>query len=224
MIQYFTILGERCSGTNFVEKVISHNFNINYEWTPFKHFHRSPDILDIFGREDMLILMVIRNPIDWLNSFYQNPHHVISENRISIDNFLRNEFRSIFEMGPLEGQIIDIERNMYNGNFYKDIFEMRRIKLHFYERDVMRIAKNAMIIRYEDMRDNLEETLEKIQSKFNLEMRRDGYEGIEYYKDRKDIRYEDGRTKKVVLRDEDMEYIRERLDLEQENRFGYLEN
>ncbi len=222
MIQYFTILGERCCGTNYVERVISHNFNINYEWTPFKHFHRSPEILNIFGRDDMLVVIVVRNPIDWINSFYQNPHHVIEDNKVSINNFLRNEFPSVYEMGPLKGQIIEIERNMYNGEIYKDIFELRRMKLYFYENDLKNIAKNWVIIRYEDMRDNLMGTLEDLRIRCELKRRIEIYESIGYYKDRMDVRYEDGRTKNVVLREEDIEYIKNRLDLEQEKRFGYL--
>jgi hypothetical protein len=39
MIKKFTIMGERCSGTNFLEQIILSNFHINITWEyGWKHF------------------------------------------------------------------------------------------------------------------------------------------------------------------------------------------
>lgn len=38
-IEYFSILGERCSGTNFVQQSIIRNFKLKYSWIyGHKHF------------------------------------------------------------------------------------------------------------------------------------------------------------------------------------------
>ena len=39
MVKYFTIYGERCSGTNFIERAIVKNFEIELTWKyDYKHF------------------------------------------------------------------------------------------------------------------------------------------------------------------------------------------
>ena len=39
MLQKFTIYGERCSGTNYLENVITMNFNVEITWKyGWKHF------------------------------------------------------------------------------------------------------------------------------------------------------------------------------------------
>ena len=44
MVNKFTIYGERCSGTNYLEEIILHNFNINVTWDyGWKHFFGSYD-------------------------------------------------------------------------------------------------------------------------------------------------------------------------------------
>ena len=39
MLKKFTIYGERCSGTNYLEKIINLNFDVNVTWEfGWKHF------------------------------------------------------------------------------------------------------------------------------------------------------------------------------------------
>ena len=92
-IQKFAILGERCSGTNFLEETISTNFNINYtaEYGG-KHFFCYNDYGNKESTSNTLFIGIIRNPIYWLNSFSKELHHVPEINRKSLHNFLFNEF------------------------------------------------------------------------------------------------------------------------------------
>ena len=95
-IQKFAILGERCSGTNFLEETISKNFNINYtaEYGN-KHFFCYNDYSNRDKTNNTLFIGLIRNPVYWLNSFSKELHHVPEINRQSLKNFLFNQKNSL---------------------------------------------------------------------------------------------------------------------------------
>ena len=72
MIKYFTIYGERCSGTNYLEQIIKLNFDIEVTWKyRWKHFFGLDDLLN---SDDTLFICIIRDPFTWVNSFYKNQH------------------------------------------------------------------------------------------------------------------------------------------------------
>ena len=94
-IKYFTIYGERCSGTNFLEELITNNFNITITWKyGWKHFFGFYNFKKTQEENETLFIGIVRNPIDWLYSFHTNPHHIPPHNR-PLMNFLNNEFYSI---------------------------------------------------------------------------------------------------------------------------------
>ena len=66
-ITKFAILGERCSGTNFLEESILSNFNITHtNEHGNKHFFCF-NKYDNANTSDTLFIGIIRNPIYWLN-------------------------------------------------------------------------------------------------------------------------------------------------------------
>ena len=131
----FNICGERCSGTNYLRKLIFDNFELWYTNLPegssagWKHFFGSAvNCEEIKKAKDWcLVLCIVRNPIDYLMSFWENPHHQILKRRKSIEAFLMDEFYSINE----KGEIME-DRNINDPTKrYKDIFEMRATKLRW---------------------------------------------------------------------------------------------
>ena len=90
MINKFTILGERCSGTGFLEQVMTHNFKLSLTWKyGWKHFFGFNDYKD---SEDTLFIGIVREPYSWINSLYRKPWHL--EYFINEDEFLNREFYS----------------------------------------------------------------------------------------------------------------------------------
>ena len=77
MIKYFTIYGERCSGTNFLLHAIEENFNLtfsnDYSW---KHFFGHYSFEKNEKEDETLFIGIIRHPIEWLDSFHKKMHHV----------------------------------------------------------------------------------------------------------------------------------------------------
>lgn len=216
MIKYFTIYGERCSGTNFLLHAIKDNFNLefsnNYSW---KHFfgHYNFEKNDI--EDETLFIGIIRNPIEWIDSFYKKMHHIPSENKINIFTFLFNEFHSVYENSNKE---IMEDRHILTKERYKNIFELRKVKNNYLTKTMPNSVKNYILIRYEDLRDNYEAVLNFIKQKFNLIQKNNIYKKIFSYKGNNELLYI---KKKIILKKRIIKLILHNLDTEQENGIGY---
>lgn len=160
-INSYCIFGERCSGSNFLQNALDENFHIevnNHQIN--KHFFGQKPLPD---NDDLLFIGIVRDPYTWLNSLYKYPYWLQKNMRKSKYNFLNLECWSQFK--HLE---ITQDRHIYTKQRYKNIFELRHIKNYFLYEDMKILAKNYILIKYEDLRDNYEETLNIIKEEFNL--------------------------------------------------------
>ena len=236
-IKKFTIYGERSSGTNFLEKSILSNFEINYtKEFGNKHFFCFDDCCKKYS-DDTLFIGIIRNPIYWLNSFVQQPYHVPNKNK-SITNFLFNEFYSICDETPIQNDasivngnlLLNKKRNDYKinvkdlnyitGKKYKDIFELRKLKNYYLMNIIPKKVKNYILINYEDLLYNYDNTLDLIKSKFNLIQKHQNYIKSDHYKHSKTIKYKG--EKSVIFSPKLVEIIWLKLDKNQESALGYF--
>ena len=218
-IKYFTVLGERCSGTTFIEYAIKWNLGLTYYNTCGKHFFgHNNDVFNTDTINETLVVCVVRDPIDWIDSFFKRLHHVPPHNKRSIYNFLHNEFYSIHEVAPVKGNEKTEDRNIITKERYCNIFELRKTKQEFMLRELPKLVPNCIIIRYEDMRDDYDNTLDKIRVKYGLERQYNPYKVITQYKGT----YTTGYFKKpILLGSREQEQILKRLDREQEAELGY---
>ena len=215
-IKYFTLYGERCSGTNFLHHSIEENFNLKHttEFGP-KHFFGYYDFQHNYKEDETLFICIIRNPITWINSFYKEKHHIPNENRHDINSFLFNTFYSIYDNGT---EIIE-DRNIITKERYKNIFEMRKVKNDFLINTIKNNVKNYILIRYEDLRDNYNIVLTYISNKFNLSKIHKSFKKIESYKGYNNKKYY---KKNLLLKDYIINIIKNNLDNEQEKSLGYI--
>jgi hypothetical protein len=174
--KYFTIFGERCSGTTYLEKLILANFDIDITWVhAWKHFFGYNAFAPI--ADDTLFIGIIRNEIDWLNSFYREKHHVPTILH-KLPDFLFNEFYSVDD----NGEIILEQFNCHTLNKYSNIFNMRRIKNEYLTTIMPQKVKNYMLLDYDDLCANYCSVLDTIQKKFNLTPKNATYINIATYK------------------------------------------
>jgi len=181
-IKKVTVLGERCSGTNFLEMALFRNFEVDvtykYGW---KHFF---GFSNYKNSDDTLFVGIVRNPCDWVNSFFRTKWHLQPELKTSsVNDFLNKEFWSYNDgmwhhMLPNVGcctqkflaEIME-DRNIFTGERYKNIFEARSVKCEFLLDKMPHKVKNYILIRYEDARDNYESVLNIISKKYNLKQK-----------------------------------------------------
>lgn len=166
MIKYFTIYGERCSGTNYLNNIINLNFDIEITWKyGWKHFYGFDDLSN---SDDTLFICITRNPYDWMNSLYANPHHLCYDVRKNIQNFLNNIIFSFNDSNNNdESKEIMEDRNIYTSERYKNIFDLRHNKIKYLVETLPLLVKNYILIRYEDLLYNFEEQMNRFLF-FNL--------------------------------------------------------
>jgi hypothetical protein len=167
----FVIYGERNSGTNFLETLItgqsyhlSHNiaaFNIPVINSSIQEYFRSDyGHKHFFGFHDeeiktasnVIFIGIIRNPYDWIMALNKSLHHIPPVNH-KIKDFLLNEWYSIQH----NKQSTDYQKEFFRdrdfctGLRYKNIFAMRSKKLRYLYHTMPTLAKNYELIRYEDL-------------------------------------------------------------------------
>jgi hypothetical protein len=242
-IKYFTIFGERCTGTHFLQHAILLNFDIAY-LKGEKHFfgHRElrnlssvPDdrltsrekelkVFDNTNKDEMIAFAIIRDPVEWIDSFCKRPHHVPPENRKTAERFITSEFYSIYEEGFSKNQEILDDRNWLTKERYRDIFELRKWKCKYMLNTLPNQYKHFYFIRYEDLRDNYAETLDKIRVFFE----RDGllckktsknYEPVVKYKGTYNALYQ---KQQVIISNSIKHHIWKHVDTTQETEMGYF--
>ena len=173
MLKKYTIYGERCSGTNYLENIINMNFDVNITWEyGWKHFFGFQDD-KLENSDDTLFICIVRNLPDWINSLYRNKHHLPLKYKKNmsdeekIDEFLNKEFWSFNDNNKNRDTTKEImeDRNIYTKERYKNIFELRHTKIKWMLEDLPNKVKNCIFIKYEDLVDDLETTLLKIRDK-----------------------------------------------------------
>jgi len=233
-INKFVILGERCSGTNFLEESMKQNFHINYT-TEYgnKHFFCFNDY-NKRNNDDTLFIGIIRNPIYWLNSFSKELHHIPNANK-NIRNFLFNEFYSILDNHSVKNKNVfnfttfknnetvnPADLNYTTGKKYKNIFELRKLKNFYLTNIIQTKVKNYILINYEDLLYNYEDTLKRIKDKFGLLPTSSEFIKITNYKKSTSYSYKQQRL--ITFSNDLIKILWQYLDTEQESRLGYSMN
>ena len=173
MINKYTIFGERCSGTNYLFDILNINFDAEITWDyGWKHFFGFQDE-ELQDSDNTLFICIVRNPVDWINSFYREMHHLhlkykttLSE-EAKLDEFLNKEFWSINDddgNNDIANEKME-DRNIYTGERYKNIFELRHTKIKWLLTDLPNKVKNYVFIRYEDLKYDFTNTVLQIKNK-----------------------------------------------------------
>jgi hypothetical protein len=174
MVKNFAILGERCSGTNYLEELMLTNFDINITSDyGHKHFFGTYNFKKTETENETLFIGIVRHPMDWLNSFFDKLHHV-PKHLHPINNFLTDNFYSV----GFDKQ----DANFITGKKYKNIFELRFVKNNYLMNTMYNNVKNYILINYENLSNNTTNVLNMIQTKFNLTKKFPLYKNILYYK------------------------------------------
>lgn len=187
MIKNFTILGERCSGTNYLEELINNNFNIDITWKyGWKHFFGFYNFQKNQEEDETLFIGIVRHPIYWINSFFKEQHHIPNKPK-DLKSFLFDEFYSIIHDNNNEIHKEDL--NYITGKKYKNIFELRFLKNFYLINTMPNNVKNYILINYENLRDNTNNVLTMIEQRFSLIRKFPMYKNIKYYKNNKNENY-----------------------------------
>lgn len=239
-IKYIQIFGERCSGTNFLQKLIEYNIpEIEITWKyGWKHFPCwfYPFWLEKFNlsfttqqktlcdNEEVLFIIIFRNPLDWLRSLFLKPHHVSKQiNTVNFSKFIRNKwFADGFGKNNqyLNNLNNTIELNPENCEFFNNIIELRNKRIENMLK-IKELVNNVYYINYETLNENPQEVLEEISFLFQLKLNQ--FRSVDTYKGEKSKKFE--KTVYAKINKNDLNFIMSRIDLNQEEKIGYsIEN
>lgn len=213
-IKNYTIMGERCSGTNYLEQLITENFNISITWKyGWKHFFGFYDFKGSEDEDETLFIGITRHPIEWIDSFFKIQHH-IKNAPLPINKFLYEPVISINDNGTL----IQEDYNYLNNKPYKNIFELRYLKNEYLLNIMPKKVKNYKLIQYELIRDNPGEFLEQLERQFNLTRNYQLFKNIKYYKDDKNREY---KKQEISINRLTIMFIIKNINKIQEDKLGY---
>lgn len=216
----FTVLGERCSGTNYLERLVLDNYEIELTWEyGWKHFF---NLRDFSNSDDTIFIALVRDPMQWLCSFFNTPHHLIPVFRNNWEMFFTSEIAA-FNLGENEemqiGEEYMTDRNPYTGCRYRNIFELRNVKSRYLLEEMPKLVKNFFIVRYEDLRMDKQTFLfDVLESKYGLKRKSSVIKDVTSYKGVEGTKYT------PIIYQPPMEYqklIHDSLDWSLESRLGY---
>lgn len=187
-IKRLKVCGERCSGTNFLYYLLHANFPDLKQTQLFEYGHKhflwwfgstaftklEPlryefSAVDMVDSSDCLFVVVVRDPYDWLRSFFSFPHLVHEDllNR-GFSHFLRSQWKLVDEPHPLDGSYKEIDNyNPWTNKPFSNVLELRKYKMQNYL-TLSKLVDNYMIVRYEDVRDAPEAFIHFIATKYLL--------------------------------------------------------
>lgn len=231
-IDRFFVIGERCTGTNYLYSLIINNTELIEKPLGHKHFppwyeleqsyyRGHPSYYTFENTENYLFLIIFRNPYDWARSFHLQPHHSDSPlANIPFSQFIRMEWimnldNSIY-IEYFKNPFLDADPE--TGLLFHNIFALRSAKiknmLEIYHR-----APNVYYINYETLRDFPEQVINEIAELYHLQLKVPfspvtTYKGMKQQKEYKPKEY-------IPISEEDLEYINSELDEGLENQIGY---
>lgn len=238
-IKHIHIFGMRCSGTNHMEKTLKLNLKqgvsignaIGWKhddlWSPAAivdektnqiHYYErpTPDILP-----ESLVIVVYRNPIPWLRSLQQKPHHAPKSFGLDFSTFIRSPFESFWTPPGRDFTKGDKERFSYLRNdrlhnHYPNPLVMRRTDIAMFESFKYRVP-NACYVNLETLIRHPEALLQALARHYDMPLK-SGFKANDKEK-HSDAAYAEKRYPK--MRAKDLAHIVRSLDLKTEQRIGY---
>ena len=160
-INNFTIYGERHSGTNWLEKLITNSFNIPITWKyDYKHFFGCCDWEVLNKAQNTLFIGIYRNIYNWIGGMKKMPYHLESNKVLDIKPW--QSVRGISKYNSF------CDSHWYTKEKYKDIFDMRHNKLEFLYLYMPYLVDNYVLIKYEDLIEHTYDIVNMISVKYNL--------------------------------------------------------
>ena len=226
-VEQFQVFGERRSGTNYIASLLSENTSLK-EMRRFGWKHGLPayPVLPM----SCLFVVVLREPIDWLKALYRAPFEVAPElKKLDFKQFIRAEWESVYtprksgwrghgyelDYSLGRGEVLQLDRHPIEGRKYKNVLELRNVKLAGHLSLLMR-GVNCVVVRYEEVNRDAAHLLATIRDVFDVPVR-DKFVPLERRVGPRSPRSEAN----TDLSNMDLNYIKKNLDVAQELRCGY---
>lgn len=226
-IEMFQVFGERRSGTNYVAAILSQNTSLK-EVHRFGWKHGLP--LYPVLPASCVFVVVLRAPVDWLKALYRAPFEVDPALKdLEFPAFIRAEWESVYtpkksrwrghgydlDYNLGRGEVLQLDRHPIEGRRYKNVVELRNVKLAGHLSMLTR-GVNCVVVRYEEVNQDPDHLMSAIRDTFGVQVRE---KTLALEK-----RVGPSSPRQAATTDlsvADLNFIKEQLDTAQELRCGY---
>ena len=223
----YQVLGERSSGTNFLNVVLKRNTTMApvsiQDWK-----HGFPNVLAVPG--NVLVLVSVRNALDWCLSMHAKPWHTTAElQALGFAGFLRApwdtrvnraDYFGLKRGDPRVGSVLQQDRHPVGGAKFANPVHMRNTKLAAWLGLLAR-EFNVAIVRHEATAAAPKAVLAELAAVFGFGVRPD-FTGVGR---RLGSKFRSAVENRPPTPDRiggtDRAFILDQLDLKQEARLGY---
>lgn len=220
-VDRFQVLGDRCSGTNFISHLIERNFP---ELAPSVELGWKHGFIDrrLAAAPGLLTLVVYRHPLRWMQSVHRNPYEVSrSVSARPFSGFLRARWEPAWVTELPDGTVREepIQGDMYphTTKRFENICRMRSVKIA-YQEELASLPCQVVFMTYEAVNRRPRALLDALSQAFNLyTIAR--LQTVTEYKGTRRKRYRPARY--PAVQELDLDFMRAELDLKQEKRIGY---
>ncbi len=180
VIDRFQVYGERCSGTNFVIRLMERNILSARFTEEFGHKHwyaEHPECIPA----SCLVVVVARDPYDWVRSLHRKPWHVAPAlKELGFSDFIRAQW-----VGGIEEDGIwrehERERHPLSGCRFRDVMQLRQVKLHHWASLRWRFGCRVLPVAYEAVSRDPRAYLADLNRRLHIRLRAD-YQPVNTYK------------------------------------------
>lgn len=234
------VIGERSSGTNYMSALMLRNFYVDEIRVGHKHFPPWYDLPEddykensryytFNDTENILFIVIFRNPYDWLRSMHFYPHHADrSLKNLTFSTYIRQPWK----INPNDTTNLKIlcswdkyvDLNPMTGEQFPNVLALREAKI----RNMLKIrnkASNVYYINYEKARDYPQEVVKEISALFPISPK-PVFSPITNYVGPSKANDKIGNYKPrqyAPISKEDLTFINSQLDWKLEEKIGYTQ-
>ena len=192
-IEVFSILGERCSGTNYVQRLLEGNFDTaNTDDFHYRHFFGFEQPQHTYRKAQCVLFVgVVRAPVAWLDCFYKYQWQLdqwqypdwMAFLTLPIQSYRESEMNYTLSLLPAEQRAAARDEMLthplfHDRNFddeqlspWQDVFQLRQVKGEYMvDRFRSKVDKYVMV-KLEDLQAHYAHFLHILQLWFNLQPR-----------------------------------------------------
>ena len=183
-LKYYTIFGERNSGTNYLKSILDKKLKLKYtkkfgfkHWYIKNHYPRGREnkttdnecFIDIDNNKDTLFIFTVRNPYDWCGSMKEKPYHIKRYDMSSMMSFISGKYIALENELPqdhMEDSISPWYKDDITGRYFieeaENLIELRNTKnTHFY--NLKDRVKYFHIIKQETLEEDINDMINKFK-------------------------------------------------------------
>ncbi|MEL6122932.1 MAG: hypothetical protein AAFR14_04365 [Bacteroidota bacterium] len=179
------LIGQRCSGTNYLERLLLSNVKDIHISRQLCHKHLwNAEFRFDQPVDDHLIIIIVRNPYDWLRSVHRQPHHCPSLYGLPMEEFVISPVEAYYGRNWNSADTQLQQSYLYpaaHRESFANVISMRNQKVATMLRIKSAFTPKTAIVTLESLQENPKSALSTIAKQLKLTIK-PAFRSINTYK------------------------------------------